>query len=305
MKWIDRRFEPPPEPGLFRAILERLRGTPARVRARLHGHPPELLSLRPDVGWSVQTHLGHLLDLEPLWATRLDELLAGDAVLSAADMSNAATEAAGHDARDPVELAAEFGRVRGELLSRLEALDDDDALRVARHPRLDRPFRLVDLVAFIAEHDDHHLAAATALARAFPEPVLDLEAEGPRLNQVTVPAVDVAASLDFYRRLGAVPVVISPHYARFRVGAATLSVHVVEDLPAVPPTAVYLEIRDLDAFVERLIRAGLEFESTPRDEPWRWREARLRDPAGNPVVLYRAGAMRLFPPWRVRESGEA
>ena len=33
-----------------------------------------------------------------------------------------------------------------------------------------------------------------------------------------------------------------------------------------------------------------------------WREARLRDPSGNPICLFAAGANRLNPPWRIQES---
>jgi hypothetical protein len=34
------------------------------------------------------------------------------------------------------------------------------------HPRLGTPMRLVDMMFFVAEHDDHHLATITELARA-------------------------------------------------------------------------------------------------------------------------------------------
>ena len=40
-------------------------------------------------------------------------------------------------------------------------------------------------------------------------------------------------------------------------------------------------------------------ESLPTDRPWLWREARLRDPAGNALCLFFAGPNRRDPPWRV------
>jgi hypothetical protein len=43
----------------------------------------------------------------------------------------------------------------------------------------------------------------------------------------------------------------------------------------------------------------LEFERRPVDQPWLWREARLRDPDGNWLCLLRAGENRLVPPWRL------
>jgi hydroxymethylpyrimidine/phosphomethylpyrimidine kinase len=128
---------------------------------------------------------------------------------------------------------------------------------------------------------------------------------GPRLNQVTVTGRDYAAQVAFYRRLGLRQIVDSPTngYARFETwGGATFSVQIDPDEEVLPTTAVYFECDDLDQRVEALARAGLHFEHGPRDQPWLWREARLRDPAGNIVFLYRAGEARRFPPWRMAES---
>lgn len=121
------------------------------------------------------------------------------------------------------------------------------------------------------------------------------------LNQVTLPALDVAASVAFYRRMGFELIVDAPHYARFRAtaGNATFSVHAVDALPAAPATVVYFECADLDRQVSLLEARGLQFAQAPRDEPWLWREARLADPSGNVICLYHAGANRLDPPWRV------
>jgi len=63
---------------------------------------------------------------------------------------------------------------------------------------------------------------------------------------------------------------------------------------------VYFEIEDLDGRVSELQRAGFEFDTEPQDQPWLWREAYLRDPAGNRICLFRAGVNRRYPPWRMR-----
>lgn len=122
------------------------------------------------------------------------------------------------------------------------------------------------------------------------------------LNQVTVPALDVAASVDFYRRLGLELIVSSAHYARFKCpdGDASFSVHLVQALPSWSGTVVYFETRALDETVRALQAQGVVFSQQPRDEPWLWREARLADPSGNVVCLYWAGVNRLDPPWRLR-----
>ncbi len=128
---------------------------------------------------------------------------------------------------------------------------------------------------------------------------------GPRLNQVTITGKDYRKSVDFYRGLGLNQIVDSPEngYARFETaGGATLSVQIDPDETISPTTAVYLECDDLDDRVELLARSGVAFEHGPRNQPWMWREARLRDPDGNIIFLYKAGEARRFPPWRMEES---
>ncbi|NJC05991.1 hydroxymethylpyrimidine/phosphomethylpyrimidine kinase [Sphingomonas kaistensis] len=127
----------------------------------------------------------------------------------------------------------------------------------------------------------------------------------PRLNQVTVTGKDYAKQVAFYTKLGLRQIVDSPEngYARFEAwGGTTFSVQIDPEEEVSPTTAVYFECDDLDSRVEALARGGLVFEHGPRDQPWLWREARLRDPAGNIVFLYRAGESRRFPPWRMAEG---
>ncbi len=117
---------------------------------------------------------------------------------------------------------------------------------------------------------------------------------GPRLNQVTVTGTNYERSVDFYRRIGLVQIVDSPEtgYARFETaGGVTI----------IATSAIYLECDDLDTRVEQLARSGIAFEHGPRNQPWMWREARLRDPDGNIVFFYKAGENRRFPPWRVEK----
>jgi GNAT superfamily N-acetyltransferase len=128
------------------------------------------------------------------------------------------------------------------------------------------------------------------------------------LNQVTVPSTDVARAAAFYRRLGLRQIVEDlPGYARFEcpIGGATFSIHRVEEHAPSPHLVVYFECDDLDGVVARLRAAGVAFDALPRDQPWLWREAHLRDPDGNALCLYRAGANRRYPPWRLTGAGDA
>ncbi|WP_309661361.1 bifunctional hydroxymethylpyrimidine kinase/phosphomethylpyrimidine kinase [Sphingomonas sp.] len=124
---------------------------------------------------------------------------------------------------------------------------------------------------------------------------------GPRLNQVTVTGTDYERSVAFYVGLGLKQIVANPpDYARFETaGGATLSVQIDPEETVSATTAIYLECDDLDDQVDRLAREGVPFEHGPRNQPWMWREARLRDPDGNIIFLYKAGEARRFPPWRI------
>ena len=164
-RWFDRSFEFTMPVTRYPGTLERLRGTPARLEERTAALPGEMLTRRDGDGWSIQEQVGHLLDLEPLWLRRVEQLLAGEAELAPADLTNRRTHEANHNARALADLLAAFRAARGGLVELMSTADDEVLARTARHPRLGTPMRLVDLGLFVAEHDDHHLATITDLLR--------------------------------------------------------------------------------------------------------------------------------------------
>ena len=164
--WFSRRFNFDLEPWAFPNIVERLRGTPARLEDRLGGLNGAVLTTRLDGKWSIQENAGHLLDLEPLWALRLDDFQRGAERLSPTDLQNQRTFDANHNASSLSELLAAFRRERATIVERLERYDESLIVRTSLHPRLEQPMRVIDHVLFVAEHDDHHLATITSLLRA-------------------------------------------------------------------------------------------------------------------------------------------
>lgn len=167
MRWTDRTFEFKTPPDQLPVVLERLRGTPARVEEKIRALSPAVLTRRDGDAWSIQEHLGHLLDLDELHLGRVDDFLAGAETLRAADMQNKKTHEADHNRREAKHLAQDFRRERRRFVERLEGIEPGWLSRTAIHPRLGQPMRIVDMAWFVAEHDDHHLARMTELQRMF------------------------------------------------------------------------------------------------------------------------------------------
>lgn len=165
-RWFERDFAFDLPAWMYPLVIERLRGTPARAEDLVAGLSPDVLTRRIGDRWSIQENIGHLLDLEPLWIGRVEDLREGKAYLREADLSNRKTHEANHHAHPMDALLRDFRDVRTAFVQQLDALDDDLIERTALHPRLQQPMRLLDLLFFVAEHDDHHLAQITQLKRS-------------------------------------------------------------------------------------------------------------------------------------------
>jgi uncharacterized damage-inducible protein DinB len=156
--WFERRFEFAFPVELHPNLCARLRGTPARMEEVVRSATHDVLVRKPGEKWSAQEHAGHLLDIEPLWLARVDDYLAGTAVLTVADLSNRKTDEAQHNQCPIDDILTEFRIARARLLQRVEKIPPAIFARSIPHPRLKAPMRLVDHLYFAAEHDDHHLA---------------------------------------------------------------------------------------------------------------------------------------------------
>src|ERR1051325_1475510 len=154
-RWFERKFTFDAPLWMAANVVERLRGTPARLEEQLRALPVSTLTKKPAGKWSIQEHAGHLADLEPLWWERLEQLIAGRPEMAAADLENRRTHNARHNERALDDVLAEFRAARRRLVARLNAATETEWARSASHPRLRVPMRLIDLAFFVAEHDDH------------------------------------------------------------------------------------------------------------------------------------------------------
>jgi len=157
-KWFERKFNALDPSLSLCGIIERLKGTPWRLRGILSAIPNHHLTNRNHDKWSIQENIGHLLDLEPMWLLRIRELIDKKPVMFAADLKNTGTAKAAHNDSNLDEIMSAFTIERMLLVSAFESLTADVQSHQCLHPRLKVLMRPVDLGYFVAEHDDHHLA---------------------------------------------------------------------------------------------------------------------------------------------------
>lgn len=165
VKWFERVFDFTATQNTFPSIIERLAGTPARLEEKLSLLDPQVLTIRVDDTWTIKENVGHLTDLEPLWQGRLQDIIEGKEELRPTDLQNTRTSQAGHNNVAIKELLHNFRQVRAYTLKLLEDIPEEAVFKSALHPRLKTPMRTIDLFLFVAEHDDHHLARISALAK--------------------------------------------------------------------------------------------------------------------------------------------
>ncbi|VAW44060.1 hypothetical protein MNBD_GAMMA02-526 [hydrothermal vent metagenome] len=122
------------------------------------------------------------------------------------------------------------------------------------------------------------------------------------LNQITIKSQDVNRAVRFYQKLGLRLIVdSSPRYVRFECPTGDSTFSVSYDAAAKDvSTTLYFELKGLDKAYKRLKAQGINFTSGPQDKDYLWREARLNDPDGHPLVIFSAGKNRKNPPWKVK-----
>jgi uncharacterized damage-inducible protein DinB len=86
-------------------------------------------------------------------------------MLTAADLNNTKTKEAGHNQKTLEQLLLAFIAERQKILETVYGFDEHLLARTSTHPRLNQPMRLIDSLFFVAEHDDHHIAAISNLLR--------------------------------------------------------------------------------------------------------------------------------------------
>ncbi len=139
-------------------LVERALGTPARLVHLTFHEPQERLSLRRSGSWSVKEHIGHLLYLDECMDGRVEDFMSRRPTLCSIELGDQERILALQHKRDLGDLLEEFRLRRNYLMHRVSNMDPGALRHRAQHPCRRIAMSVVDMVMYLAEHDDHHLA---------------------------------------------------------------------------------------------------------------------------------------------------
>jgi len=155
--WLEHAFTFGFRPEQAAEFIARLAKTPERLTKLIAAGGARLTVKPAPDKWSALEHAGHLLTAERLWDIRFKEFAEGKDTLFPAEMSGRKTSEKNYTAADPDEILDDFRCSRENMLDYLRRRPPEYFARKALHPRLQKIISPVDLLYFIAEHDEHHL----------------------------------------------------------------------------------------------------------------------------------------------------
>lgn len=158
-KWTDHQFHLGIDIGWTQNVLSRLEDAAVRIEQHCLNLNKIQLTEKIEDAWSIKEHIGHLTDLEELWIARFQEFHKKSKELVGADMSNQKTKASNHNQQSLDTLLNDFQTARKKLIEFYHTLNEESQQHQALHPRIKQLMRPVDLLFFIAEHDDHHITS--------------------------------------------------------------------------------------------------------------------------------------------------
>ena len=132
--------------------------SPKRIAAAVLGLPETTLRYKPTPDkWCILEILGHLADVEILYAYRMRQMLADkDPAIAPIDQDEWAKNL-GYLESSPPELVALYGLNRDANVRLLRRLKAEDLQKSARHPELDHPVTIGDYVQMMSKHGPNHL----------------------------------------------------------------------------------------------------------------------------------------------------
>ena len=138
--------------------LDTAEKSPKQVALAVSGLPDKVMRYKPAPDkWCILEILGHLTDIEIVYAYRLRQMLADNKpVIAAMDQDQWARNLGYMDVSAP-ELIALYGLNRHHNLRVLRRMKTEDLAKGAYHPELKRDVTVAEIVEQMAGHGSNHL----------------------------------------------------------------------------------------------------------------------------------------------------
>jgi uncharacterized damage-inducible protein DinB len=146
--------------------LDAAEKSPKQVAAAVSGLPEKVLCYKPAPDkWCILEILGHLADVEIVYAYRLRQMLADKKPVIAPMDQNDWAQNLGCMETQPAEMVALYGLNRHANLRLLQRLKPGDLEKSAFHPETQKNFSVAELVERMATHGANHLQQIDRLKR--------------------------------------------------------------------------------------------------------------------------------------------
>jgi uncharacterized damage-inducible protein DinB len=146
--------------------IETLEKSPKEIAAAVSGLAPAILRYKPAPDkWSILEILGHLADIEIVYAYRLRQMLADEKPVIAPMDQNAWAKHLGYMETAAPELVALYGLNRHHNVRLLRRLKAGDLEKAAFHPEHNKDVTVAEIVEMMAGHGKSHLGQIEQLKR--------------------------------------------------------------------------------------------------------------------------------------------
>jgi uncharacterized damage-inducible protein DinB len=138
--------------------LDEAEKSPKQIAAAVSGLPDKTLRYKPAPDkWCILEILGHLADMEVMYAYRMRQMLADSKPVIAPIDQNAWAEYLGYTETPAAELVALYGLNRHANLRLLRRLKPEELEKSAFHPELQRQVPVAEIVQMMSVHGPNHL----------------------------------------------------------------------------------------------------------------------------------------------------
>jgi hypothetical protein len=151
----------------FKKNVEAAEASPKNVAMATSGLPDKVLRYKPSADkWCILEVLGHLADIEIVYAYRIRQMLADQNPVIAPMDQNAWAHKLGYMQSNAPELIAAYGLNRHGNIQLLRRVRLEDLAKSAFHPELKREMSLSEIVEKMGSHGEEHLVQIEKLKQA-------------------------------------------------------------------------------------------------------------------------------------------